>query len=120
MTPIRLMTYRSGSILPSLPGESLPHSSELFHVYGQTPGYAPILIVASIGEKPIAKLQAAICRSSRYLLPSIKRCEVFGTGEYFDSEINKDELFELMLSHLTKEVQQECFLIEFRSTFKSS
>ena len=56
-------------------------------MYGQTPGYAPILVVASIGERPIAKLQAVICQSTRYLLPSIKRCEVFGIGEYFDSDI---------------------------------
>ncbi len=115
MNPIRLMTYRSGSILPTLPGESLPHSSELFYMYGQTPGYAPILVVASIGERPIAKLQAVICQSTRYLLPSIKRCEVFGIGEYFDSDIKQDDLFELMLNHLTKEVQKECFFIEFRN-----
>ena len=60
MKPIRLMTYRRGSTLPPLPGHLLPHSTELFRVYEQTPGYAPILIVASVGERPVAKLLAVI------------------------------------------------------------
>ena len=116
MNPIRLMTYHRGSILPPLPGESLSSSSELFQVYGQTPGYVPILVVASIDGKPVAKLQAVIRRSVRLFPPSIiKRCELFGTGEYFDSTLPKDELFGLMLEHLTNEVRKECFLIEVRN-----
>ena len=65
MKPIRLMTYRSGSTLPSLPGTLLPHSNELFRVYEQTPGYAPVLIVASLEDRPVAKLLAVIRRSVR-------------------------------------------------------
>lgn len=116
MKPIRLMTYRNGSAIPPLPGESLPNSSDLFHVYGQTPGYAPILVVASIDERPIAKLQAVIRQSVRLFPPSfIKRCEIFGTGEYFDDTYPQEELFGMMLEHLTNEVLKECFLIEFRN-----
>ena len=116
MKPIRLMTYRPGSILPPLPGESLPNSSELFEVYGQTPGYTPILVVASIDGQPIAKLQAVIRRSARLFPPSlIKRCEIFGTGEYLDNSHSQEELFGLMLEHLTGEVLKDCFLIEFRN-----
>jgi len=116
MKPIRLMTYRKGSTIPPLPGDSLPNSSELFHVYGQTPGYTPILVVASIDETPIAKLQAVIRRSVRPFPPSlIKRCEIFGIGEYFDDNYSQEELFGLMLEHLTNEVLKECFLIEFRN-----
>ena len=116
MKPIRLMTYRPGSTLPPLPGESLPNSSELFEVYGQTPGYTPILVVASIDGQPIAKLQAVIRRSARLFPPSlIKRCEIFGTGEYLDNSHSQEELFGLMLEHLTGEVLKDCFLIEFRN-----
>ena len=116
MKPIRLMTYRYGSTLPPLPEDSLPNSSELFEVYGQTPGYEPILVVASIDGNPIAKLQAVIRRSVRLFPPSIiKRCEIFGTGEYFGNSHPQEELFGLMLKHLTDEVQKECFLIEFRN-----
>ena len=120
MKPIQLMTYRRGSTLPPLPGESLSNSSELFQVYGQTPGYTPVLVVASIDRKPVAKLLAVIRRSVRFFPPSIiKRCEVFGTGEYFSDALPEDELFGLMLEHLTSEVLKECFLIEVRNLPKA-
>ena len=116
MKPIRLMTYRNGSAIPTLPEQSLSNSSELFQVYGQTPGYTPILVVASIDETPIAKLQAVIRQSVRIFPPSlIKRCEIFGIGEYFNDTYSQEELFGLMLEHLTNEVQKDCFLIEFRN-----
>ena len=116
MKPIRLMTYRRGSTLPPLPGNLLPHSSQLFHVYAQTPGYEPILIVASVDERPVAKLLAVVRHSVRLFPPSfIKRCEVYGTGEYFDNSIPQDELFGQMLEHLTGKVLEDCFLIEFRN-----
>ena len=116
MKPIRLMTYRSGSTLPSLPGTLLPHSNELFRVYEQTPGYAPVLIVASLEDRPVAKLLAVIRRSVRLFPPSfIHRCEVYGTGEYFDESLSSDEIFGQMLEHLTNEVLKDCFLIEFRN-----
>ncbi len=116
MNPIRLMTYRYGSKLPPLPEDSLSNSSELFQIYGQTPGYAPVLVVASINGTPVAKLQAVIRRSVRLFPPSIiKRCELFGIGEYFDNSLSQNELFSLMLEHLTNEVLKECFLIEVRN-----
>ena len=116
MNSIRLMTYRKGSVLPVLPGELFPHSTELFRVYEQTPGYAPVLIVASIKERIVAKLLAVIRRSVRLFPPSIiKRCEVYGVGEYFDEDLNREDLFGQMLEHLTSEVSNECFLIEFRN-----
>jgi hypothetical protein len=110
------MTYRNGSAIPTLPEQSLSNSSELFQVYGQTPGYTPILVVASIDETPIAKLQAVIRRSVGIFPPSlIKRCEIFGIGEYFNDTYSQEELFGLMLEHLTNEVLKDCFLIEFRN-----
>jgi hypothetical protein len=110
------MTYRNGSTIPTLPEQSLSNSSELFQVYGQTPGYTPILVIASIDETPIAKLQAVIRRSVRIFPPSlIKRCEIFGIGEYFNDTYSQEELFGLMLEHLTNEVLKDCFLIEFRN-----
>lgn len=116
MKPIRLMTYRRGSTLPPLPGHSLPNSSELFHIYEQTAGYTPLLIVASIDEQPVAKLLAVIRQSARLFPPSvIRRCELFGTGEYFNDSLSKDELFGIMLEHLTGEVLSDCFLIEIRN-----
>ena len=113
---IRLTTYKKGSIIPALPGNMLPHSTELFHVYEQTPGYSPILMVASEEERPIAKLLAVIRRSVRLFPPSIiKRCEIYGNGEYFDESYHKEEVFGLMLEHLTRDIIGNCFLIEIRN-----
>ena len=92
--PLKLTTYYHGSDIPELPGNNTFHSIELFHIYEATPGYTPLLIVASEAEKPVAKLLAAVRKSARLFPPAIiKRCEVYGTGEYL----------------------REAFLIEFRN-----
>lgn len=83
--PVRLSTYHRGESIPALPGVAIFHSTELFHVFEMTRGYDPILIVAYVGERPVAKLLAVVRQSVRWFPPAIiKRCEVYGTGEYFD------------------------------------
>ena len=113
---VRLSIYRKGSAIPPLPGHTLEHSTELFHVYEQTQGYSPYMVVAFDGERPIAKLLAVVRRSVRLFPPSIiKRCEVYRCGEYFDASLNKETLFGEMLEYVTHEVLQQSFLIEFRN-----
>ena len=103
--PVRLSTYRKGNAIPPLPGTNIFHSTELFHVFEMTRGYEPLLIVAYIGNRPVGKLLAVIRKSMRLFPPAIiKRCEIYGTGEYFDEEQNKEDLFGEMLEHLTNEV----------------
>lgn len=58
--PLKLTTYYQGSRVPELPGTNTFHSTELFRIYEATPGYTPLLIVASEGGVPVAKLLAAI------------------------------------------------------------
>lgn len=48
--PLKLTTYYHGSDIPELPGNNTFHSIELFHIYEATPGYTPLLIVASEAE----------------------------------------------------------------------
>ena len=94
------MPFETNDILPGEPdsqttGNHTFHSTELFHIYEATPGYTPLLIVASENGVPVAKLLAAIRKSVRLFPPSIiKRCEVYGTGEYFDETINKGSCFQ--------------------------
>ena len=103
--PIRLTTYRKGNSIPALPGYTIFNSTELFRVYELTRGYEPILIVAYLEERPVAKLLAVIRKSVRLFPPSIiKRCEIYGNGEYFDETQNREELFSYILEHLTHEV----------------
>lgn len=114
--PLKLTTYYRGSVVPELPGTNTFHSTELFRIYEATPGYSPVLIVASEGNKPVAKLLAAIRRSVRMFPPGIiKRCEVYGAGEYFDETADKEAIFSEMLQRLTDVALRDSFLIEFRN-----
>lgn len=114
--PLKLTTYHHGSEIPDFPGNNTFHSKELFQIYEETPGYAPVLIVASKDGRPIARLLAAIRKSIRLFPPAfIKRCVIYGTGEYLADEPEKEAIFGEMLGHLTAEVMRHSFLIEFRN-----
>lgn len=114
--PLKLTTYYSGSKVPELPGTNTFHSTELFRIYEATPGYAPVLIVASIDGKPVAKLLAALRKSARMFPPGIiKKCEIYGTGEYFDDTLDKEAIFSDILERLTNEALRNSFVIEFRN-----
>ncbi len=113
--PYRLLTYRNSAEIPSLPGSNLFHSTALFRVFEQTPGYDPYMIVVFNRYDVMACLLAVVRRSVRRFPPSIiKRCEVYGTGEYF-GDVQREEVFGLMLGHLTDQVADKCFMVEFRN-----
>ncbi|MCD8182659.1 MAG: GNAT family N-acetyltransferase [Bacteroides sp.] len=114
--PLKLTTYYRGSQVPELPGTNTYHSTALFRIYEATPGYTPLLIVASEGGVPVAKLLAAVRKSVRLFPPAIiKRCEIYGTGEYFDEKADKEAIFSDMLQRLTDEALRDAVLIEFRN-----
>lgn len=114
--PLKLTTYHHGKDIPELPGNSIFHSTELFRIYEATHGYTPLLIVAFSEGVPIAKLLGVIRKSIRLFPPSIiKRCEVYGSGEYFQEKADKELLFGEMLQRLTSEALRDSFLIEFRN-----
>ncbi len=113
---LKLITYYHGNDIPDLPGTNVFYSKEMFQVYEATPGYTPILIVAYDEMRPIAKILTVIRRCIRLIPPSfIRRCEIYGTGEFFDDEVNTEEIFEKMLDYITIIGTQESFLIEFRN-----
>lgn len=113
---LKLTTYTPGSVIPPLPGTNTFHSTELFRTYQATPGYHPILIVASEGEAVLGKLLGVVRRGYRRFLPNLlKRCEVYGIGEYFTEPERTEEIFGELLQHLTNEAIRSCFLIEFRN-----
>jgi len=115
--PLKLTTYYHGIDLPELPGNNTFHSQELFRIYEATPGYIPLLIVASKEGKPVGKLLATLRKSVRIFPPAIiKRCDIFGTGEYFNEEDDREYIFSEMLQRLTDEALiKNTFLIEFRN-----
>lgn len=113
---LKLTTYRHGSDIPLLPGEDTFHSTELFRLYEATPGYEPILIVATDKGEVKGKLLSVI-RNNRSLFPFrlIRRCEVYGTGEYFTADEEREAIFAELLQRLTDETLMSAFLIEFRN-----
>lgn len=67
--PLKLTTYYHGKDIPDLPGNNTFHSKELFQIYEATPGYSPLLIVATEDGKPVARLLAAIRKTKNGFLP---------------------------------------------------
>ena len=113
---IKLNIIRKSKELSSYHGKSIFHSNEMFKVFENTRGYSPVMAVASEKGHEIGRLLGVIRRSVRFFPPSIiKRCEVYGSGEYADSVKNREELFSIMLDRFTKEVNKRAFLIEFRN-----
>ena len=113
---LQLTTYYKSEQIPELPGNDILHSKELFLIYEATAGYEPFLIVAYADNRPMAKLLAVVRKSMRFFPPSlIRRCEIYGTGEYLDKDADNEYIFGELLEHLTQEALRKSFLIEFRN-----
>lgn len=114
--PLKLTTYYTKENVPEDTGTNIFHSKTLFTLYEATAGYTPILIIATLEGKEVARLLATIRHNTKGLLSSfVKRCEVFGYGYYQEEGNQREEIFGEMLEHLTNEVLDRCFLIEFRN-----
>ena len=106
--PLKLTTYYHGKDIPELPGKNAFHSKELFQIYEATPGYTPLLIVATEDGRPMARLLAAIRKAKKWLPSSlVKQCVVYGAGEFLDTSLpaskeKEEEIFGEMLEHLTE------------------
>ena len=112
----KLLTYYHAYDIPDLPGDNVFYSKEMFQIYEATPGYTPILVVAYNGTKPIAKILTVLRKCIRLIPPSfIRRCEIYGTGEYFDDEISSEVIFDKMLEYITDIGIQESFILIFRN-----
>ena len=117
--PLKLTTYYHGKDIPELPGKNTFHSKELFLIYEATPGYTPLLIVATEDGRPVARLLAAIRKAKKWLPSSlVKHCVVYSEGEFLDESLstNKEkaeEVFGDMLEHLTQEASRSCSVIGF-------
>ena len=100
---IRLTTYEHAKDIPELPGTNVFHSTDLFRILEQTPGYRPVLLVAFEGDKPIGKLLCITRRNFR-LLGFTEKTYVYGVGEYFNTERKREEIFSVRVSKFRRTV----------------
>ena len=105
---LRLSTYYHSEDIPALPGDNLFHSTELFRVLEQTPGYTPVMLVAFEGESPVGKL-LSITRRQFSLWGGWSKTFVYGTGEYFGGSLKREEVFREMLAYLTLRHEEDFF-----------
>lgn len=92
------------------------HSPDAFDWYCCIPAYTPFMLVAFNNEKPVAALFAIIARKNRLLRHSLfRRCIISQPPSFFGSDLPQIELFELLITHLVKEVRHKVFLIRYEN-----
>ncbi len=111
---IQVRTYEHSTDIPALPGTNVFHSTELFQILEQTPGYRPVLLVAWEDEKPVGKLLCITRRNAR-ITGFCQKTYAYGTGEYFKSATKAEVIFSKFLSYFTVRFQDESFFLEFRN-----
>ena len=115
---LQIQTYHNGKSLPVLSGKAFSHSTDLFHIYDQTSGYEPILVIASENKKIVAQILAVVRRKIHLFPPYlVKYCEIYDCGDYPNpsDSYSKDYLFAQLLEHLTQKILSGVFYIKFRN-----
>jgi hypothetical protein len=80
-------------------------------MYETTPGYMPIMVTASRDGVVVGQLLGVIHR----IAPFIRRCDVFGCGDYAPQEEQQEELFAAMIERLSREALRTAHIIEVRN-----
>lgn len=115
MSQYQVTLYTSGNTLPEMPSANFFHSSELFHIIENSPMQKPYMAVATDESGKIVGHTLAFIRYRKTLLPPFIYAQgrVYGEGEY-DENVNKGDVFELILHELTHRLRRkQCFYIEF-------
>lgn len=101
--------------LPQMECQNFFHSTDMFKIIEQTPHHHPYMIIASRADGSIAAHMFACIRQRGSLIPPylFSQGRIYGEGEY-DEDINKDEVFSLMLEAITKMFRRKlCLYTEF-------
>lgn len=116
--PIRLVTYEKSELLPALPEKNVFHSVSFFRVLEQTPGYTPAMLVAFDGDRPVGNM-LYIERKIWFIAGYFRKCVIFDCGEYFDTDIKHELIFDEFLSYFTSRNKTKYVVIEFRNLSES-
>ncbi len=109
-------TYFNKDELPVLEDVNFFHYSSSFDWYSHSPTYTPLMLVAFNETKPIAAMFAVIIRRNRYLYGTIfKRCFISQQPAFFDENVSKIDVFNILITHLVNKVRNRVFLIRYNN-----
>ena len=101
---VSIIVYTNREELPELQSRDFFHSSELFHIYEDTPRHSPFMVVARCADGRVAAHLLAVVRRRSWFVPPffMWHCRILGEGSYSGFEEHRDELFNLMMTELVK------------------
>lgn len=101
--------------LPDMKCANFFHSVEMFQIVEQTPRHKPYMALAIREDGTIAAHMFACTRTRGSWIPPylFTQGRIYGEGEY-DEDVNKDEVFALLLEAITKKFKRKlCLYVEF-------
>ncbi len=109
-------SYYRKEDLPLLKDVNFFHYTSSFDWYSNSPAYTPFMLVAFNGDKPVAALFAIIMRINHFFKGSIfKRCFINQQPAFFDNNVSRIDLFQLLITHLVNEVKNKVFFIRYEN-----
>ncbi len=113
----QVKTYYNKEELPPLNDVKFFHFVTSFDWNKNISYYKPLMFIVFRDNKPIASMFALIMRVNRFLYGSslFKRCYISQQPSFFVEDINKIEIFDLLISSLVKEVENKVYFIEYRN-----
>lgn len=113
---IEIITYCQHKDIPVFRESNRFHSREMFEILEGTPGFTPFMFVAFENGKHLFHLLAIIQKDRRILTHTwIKRCVVYGNGDFEIQDTNRGVVFDLVLQQMTKTISGKAFITEFRN-----
>lgn len=109
-------TYYRKEDLPVLEEISFFHYPSSFDWYSHSPTFSPLMLVVFEGERPVAAMFANITRINRLFRGKLfKRCFISQQPAFFDPSVSRIDIFQLLITHLVKEVKRKVFLIRYEN-----
>ena len=115
MSELTTRIYTKGDLLPEMTCRNFFHSAELFHVCEQTPRLRAYMVVVEEEEsgKVVCHLLAMLRYRSSLFPPYLyTHCRIYGEGDYEEENEQKEELFDMMLTALTRKLQHWVLYLE--------
>ena len=115
MSKLTTRIYTKGDLLPEMTCRNFFHSAELFHVCEQTPRLRAYMVVVEEEEsgKVVCHLLAMLRYRSSLFPPYLyTHCRIYGEGDYEEENEQKEELFDMMLTALTRKLQHWVLYLE--------